>query len=230
MASRILAAVVGSLLVMGACGGSTSDDKGGAGGSGGSGGSGACAGYGNFECEDCVGFYPPKCVSGTWSCVPSPQCSDGGGGCAAGGGGDCVDNCTGQFYLPDCVNGNWVCTGSTPCPDAGACSSNEVPTVDGCLSCSDATTAYTTAIEAARKANAGCSSATECVLTSAGTTCAGSCQVAVSQSGESAFAAALAQIDSDYCSGFVDVCGFSTPKCAVPSVVCTLGTCEVVFN
>jgi hypothetical protein len=237
---RFFALVLAPLLAIGACGGSTSDSSSGgtssggtsSGGttSGGTGGSAGCGGGGAMDCIDtCAGHYvSPLCVSGTWIC-PQSTC-DGGGGCAAGGGIDCVDQCTGDFYLPSCVNGGWVCDQSSPCPDGGTCAVDEVPTADGCLSCSDATTAYTNAIEAARIANAACNTETDCVLVDASTTCAGSCQLAVSQSGQSAFSASLQQIDADYCSGFVAVCGYSAAKCALPTPVCNAGTCGVVFN
>lgn len=248
---KLVAVVVGAFLVLGACGGSTSSDGGsdggGSGGSGGNGGggtgggatggggTGGCAGNPQMDCVDtCTGgFQGPICENGSWTCPPPVPCPAGGGGtagCAGGGGIDCIDQCTGDFYLPDCVNGSWECADSSPCPDAGTCPTGQVPTIEGCLSCDAATTAFSNAIEAARLANAACNTAADCVLTGSGTACAGACQVAVSAAGQSAFAAALAKIDAGYCSGFVAVCGYSTPKCAMPTLECQAGLCQTVYQ
>jgi hypothetical protein len=204
------ASVLALALVPFACGGESSSDgsggtSGGSGGStsGGSGGTGgSVAGGGTAGCED----------------------FGSGGGCPA----------CGAYVPPVCENGTWTCS-PVVCPDASTdanptCASNQVPTVDGCLTCSDASTKLNDAIEAARKANAACGTAADCVLTGAGTACAGDCQIAVSTSGKAAFEAALAKLDADYCSGFVPVCGYSTPKCAMPTLECTGGLCATKFN
>ena len=85
-------------------------------------------------------------------------------------------------------------------------------------------------ITEARKANASCGTATDCVMTSSDTACSGACGVAVSKSGEAAFQSALAYADGAYCSGFVPVCGYSSPKCAQATLECNAGSCEAKYN
>lgn len=114
--------------------------------------------------------------------------------------------------------------------DAFQCASGEVPTVEGCLTCSAASQKLSDAIEKARKANASCGTATDCVMTGSGTACSGTCGVAVSKSGEAAFQSALAYADGAYCSGFVPVCGYSSPKCAQATLECNAGSCEAKYN
>ncbi|MBK8997816.1 MAG: hypothetical protein IPM35_19000 [Myxococcales bacterium] len=205
-----------------ACGGeSASDGSGGSGGnpsggstSGGSGGS--TSGGSGGTTSGGAGGSTSGGSGGTGACGPMP------------GPMDCL--VCGQLTSPICENGAWTCPPEVGCPDAGSCPSNQVPTVKGCLGCSDASSQLNDGIEAARKASSACGTAADCVLTGAGTACAGSCQVAVSKSGEAAFQAALSKLDADYCSGFVPVCGYSTPKCAVPTLECTGGSCEAKFN
>jgi len=104
-----------------------------------------------------------------------------------------------------------------------------VPTIEGCLSCSDTTQHLIAEIEKARKANAACSTVADCVMTSDSTACFGSCGVAVSKSGEAAFKASLAYWNDAYCSGFVAVCGYATPSCAQPTLVCNAGLCDATY-
>jgi hypothetical protein len=251
-----LAAV--ALAVQASCGGQSKTDPsgGGAGGSstggtstGGtsSGGTGACGPMpGGSDCFDqCSGMYSLSCIQGTWSCVPPQPCggSGGTGGTIATGGTgacgpmpggvDCFDSCSGQMYSPSCVNGSWDCI-PKPCPDAGgpdaaACPTGQVPTLEGCLTCTDAAAHLSAEIEKARKANAACSTAADCVMTGDSTACFGSCGVAVSKSGEAAFQTALSYWDGAYCSGYVAVCGYSTPSCAQPTLVCNAGSCDATY-
>jgi hypothetical protein len=190
------------LIAAGACGGESRGDGSSRGGSAGSAGSGGAAG--------------------------SSGSSGGAAGCGGGGAMDCVDPCDGHMYLPSCVNGAWTCAGGDVC-DAGTCVPGTVPTVEGCLSCADASTKLAGAIESARSANAACIEAADCTLTGAGTACWGDCPAAVSKSGEPAFQSALSKLDADYCSAFVPECGYSTPKCAVPTLVCASGKCEATY-
>ncbi len=164
--------------------------------------------------------------------------SGGSGGCGSPPGNvDCL-GCNNEFVPIECVNGVWQCPQIKCAPDAGtdagsdasSCPSGEVPTVDGCITCADATQKLSDAIEAARAANDDCSTPADCVMTSSSTTCAGSCGVAVSTAGEAAFQSALSQINADYCSAFVPECGFSTPKCANATLVCNAGSCEATYN
>ncbi|MCC6903448.1 MAG: hypothetical protein IT377_31045 [Polyangiaceae bacterium] len=195
-----------------ACGGesSTDDDTGGASGTGGatSGGTGGAGGTGGTTSGGTGG------TGGTNDCGPPIT-------------GDCV--VCGKFALKVCVDGKWTCPEEVNCPDAG-CDSGKVQTVDGCLTCAEASTKLASGIEAARKANASCGTEADCVLTGASTACSGSCQVAVAKSGEAAFQAALSKLDTDYCKAFVPTCGYSSPKCAAPTLVCTLGLCELSFK
>lgn len=195
-------------LVPFACGGesSTDGDTGGAGGST-TGGSSGTGGSGGAPSGGSGGS------GGTNDCGPPPT-------------GDCV--VCGKFAAMVCSGGKWGCP-TKVCPDA-ACEAGEVPTASGCLTCGEVSTKLTVGIEAARKANASCGSEADCVLTGGGTACAGSCQLAVSKTGEAAFQAALSKLDADYCKGFVPECGYSGPKCAVPKLVCTAGLCDVTFN
>jgi len=210
-----------SFAAIGACGGSTSDQNSGGTSSGGSSSGGKSSGGTTSSGGTSTGG---TSTGGT---------STGGsstGGCGGGGAADCVD-CKG-YSSPICVNGQWTCE-QHDCSDSGAggaCPANQVPTIDGCLTCDAATQAYTSAIDAAQKANSACNLETDCVLTAASTTCSGSCQIAVSKSGEAAFQAELASIDKNYCSGFVAVCGYSTPKCANATLACNAGTCEAIFK
>lgn len=206
-------ALLALALVPFACGGeSSSDGSGGAqsGGSGGAPGGGAPGGGSGGG----SGGIPAGGSGGSGACGPMPT-------------GDCI--VCGHYASMICQNGAWTCPPEN-CVDAGTCPSGQVPTVEGCLSCSDASSKLDAAIEAARKANAACGTAGDCVLTASGTACAGACQVAVSASGEAAFKALLSKLDGDYCSGFVPVCGYSTPKCAVPTLECNAGSCEAKFN
>jgi hypothetical protein len=114
--------------------------------------------------------------------------------------------------------------------DAAACGAGEVPTVEGCLTCDQASAKLDAAIESARVANASCNTADDCTLTAASTTCWGACPIAVSKSGESSFQAALAKLDGDYCTAYVPECGYVTPKCAAAKLACTGGVCQAVYN
>ncbi|MBK7579755.1 MAG: hypothetical protein IPI67_06040 [Myxococcales bacterium] len=199
-------------LLMSACGGdSSSDDNGGKGGATGGTSSGGASSGGTSS-------------GGTSSGGSAGTTGGGSAGTTSGGSGGVAGSSSGG-------SGGSTADASTDAnPDGSTYGTTEVPTVDGCLSCSAASTKLNDGIEAARKANASCGSAGDCTLTGAGTTCAGDCQVAVSKSGEAAFKTALSKLDGDYCQGFVPVCGYSTPKCAVPTLVCTNGLCEAKYN
>lgn len=243
---RSLAGVGGvvALMLFAACGGSsTSDGSGGAG----TGGSGACGPMpGGWDCPSCTGMTSPVCKNGSWTC-PALSCGTGGTAGAGGLGGtagsgacgpmpspptDCANPCTGSMELPVCQGESWGCEVHV-CPDAGqdaaSCASGQVPTVEGCLTCAAASQKLSDAIEAARLANASCSSPADCVMTGSNTTCWGSCGVAVSKAGEQAFAAALAKLDGDYCTAFVPECGYATPKCAQATLTCPAGTCVAQY-
>jgi hypothetical protein len=224
-----------SLVLIGACGGETQADGSGTGGSGtggsGTGGSGSCGPGPGPDCGSCSGsFTSAVCEAGTWKCPPL-SCADAGPCGPMPGGMDCL-GCNGELSLPTCVGTSWSCP-PDECPDAAAdapsCGAGKVSTVDGCLSCVDASQKLSDAIEAARVANAGCASAADCVMTNSNTACAGSCSEAVSKGGEAAFQAALAKLDTDYCTGFVPVCGYTTPKCAAPTLVCQAGKCQATY-
>ncbi len=234
------------MALLGACGGETGSDGGGGtggttasgggtgGGTAGSGGSGGASGCGPMpgamDCMTCTGeLIGPECKDGSWSCPPQ-GCVDAGPCGPLPGAMDC-EGCSG-FTSPVCENGSWTCP-PLNCPDAGpdaaTCGAGHVPTIDGCLSCAQASTKLGQLIEAARAKNASCSAETDCVMTGSATACNGSCGVAVSKAGEAAFQAALTKIDTGYCAGFVPVCGYSTPKCAMPTLVCNAGQCEAKY-
>lgn len=210
------------LLVAGACGGESSggDGTGGTAGTAPDGSAGSTAGT--------AGSAGSGGVAGT----------SGTAGCGGSGASDCVHPCTGQLYGPTCENGVWGCEHeNTPCDagtdapvDAADCPKGEVPTVEGCLTCNDASTKLDDAITKARETNAACSAATDCMMADASTPCAGSCPVAISKSGEQHFKDAIAKIAGDYCSDFVSECGYSTPKCANATLICSAGLCEAKYN
>ena len=162
---------------------------------------------------------------------PGTGGSGGTAGCGPMPGPMDCEGCSG-FTSPVCENGSWTCP-PLNCPDAGpdaaTCGAGHVPTIDGCLSCVQASTKLGQLIEAARAKNASCSTEMDCVMTGSATACNGSCGVAVSKAGEAAFQAALTKIDTGYCAGFVPVCGYSTPKCAMPTLVCNAGQCEAKY-
>jgi hypothetical protein len=209
---------------IGACGGeSSSDSAGGAAGQAGSGGAQAGAGGAQAGSGGLLG--------GMGGIGGSPGGAAGIGGCGGGGAADCVDPCDGHMFPPTCIDGVWTCIGSTLC-DGGtpACQAAEVPTVQGCMSCEEVTQVLTNAIEAARVAAAACSTDADCTLANSSTLCAGDCPVAVSTSGKSAFENAVSKLSNDYCSDFVPTCGYSTPKCALPTLVCSAGSCQAEYK
>jgi hypothetical protein len=93
----------------------------------------------------------------------------------------------------------------------------------------EVSTKLNAAIEAARVANAACTTAADCKTTSADTPCAGACPVAISTAGESQFQAALSKLGTDYCSDYVSECGYATPSCVLPTLTCPAGICEATF-
>jgi hypothetical protein len=205
---------------IGACGGESSSDSGG-GAAGQAGSGGAQAGTGGAQAGS------GGSLGGMGGIGGSPGGAAGMGGCGGAGGEDCVDPCA----VHTCIDGVWTCIGSTLC-DGGTptCQAAEVPTVQGCMSCEEVTQVLTNAIEAARLANAACSTDTECTLANSSTLCAGDCPVAVSASGKNAFESAVSKLSNDYCSDFVPTCGYSTPKCALPTLVCSAGSCQAEYK
>src|SRR5262245_37028008 len=124
---------------IGACGGSTSDENSGGSSSGGSSTGGTSSG----------GTSSGGTATGGTSTGGTSTGGSATGGCGGGGAADCVD-CTG-FSSPICVNGQWTCeqhdcsdsgVGGSGTGGTGACPANQVPTVDGCLTCDAATAAY----------------------------------------------------------------------------------------
>ncbi|HMR74907.1 MAG TPA: hypothetical protein PKD61_07345 [Polyangiaceae bacterium] len=213
-----------SALLIPACG--SDDDGGGTGGSatGGGSGSGASSGSGGSTGGNSgSGGSSGSSTGGSSGSGGSSGASGAGGGAGTDGGAGAsgsggTDGGAGS-------DGGGGSAGTDAGTDAG-CAANTVPTKDGCLSCSDASKALNAVLDAARKANAACSTATDCKLIGAGSQCAGGCQLAIAVSGEAAYNAALAQANKDYCSGYVPVCGFITPACLAVKAVCKSNVCE----
>ena len=199
-----------------------------------------------MDCVDCGGSVSsPVCKGGQWVCTGGTCGTGGSGGASKGGaagatsggaggeggcddlgagGADCIDSCTGEYTPPVCTDGkHWTCE-NKPVPPG------QVPTADGCLTCGETRQRVGQKIEGARAANDSCAVAEDCVMTSANTHCAGACEVAVSKTGEAAFKKGLSVIDGQYCFDYTPECGFLKPKCALPKLLCTNGSCEAKYN
>ena len=192
-----------------------------------------CDGY-----PELCGFATPKCAAAGVACVgghcqlsacvgPNPAgCMTTG--CSEGFVCDPTAGCAPSGCFCDETSGSWGCTadcgGGTCVPEAIECTADEVSTVDGCLSCGEAGSAASAAQQAAKDANDACTAHVDCVLVGAGTSCAGSCQTAVSDA--DAYNAAIATLNTSYCDGYAETCGFVTPSCVAAEAKCVAGACQ----
>ena len=183
------------------------------------------------------------------ACVSDDDCVLAGGGTDCSG--DCpasvndaagynaalaqisLDYCDGfqpmcPFSTPDCIDADAVCGADGMCLIDFGYPGGSVDTVDGCLSCNEAGSAASAGQQAAKDANDGCSSASDCTLVGAGTNCMGACQTAVSD--VDAYNAAIAALNTDYCSDYPPNCGFITPLCTPAVADCVGGVCMAVWT
>ena len=176
----------------------------------------------------------PICEAGAWTC---PQGTIFADTCppdtCIGAPPPCCDEHGVEVAQATCEAAAWTCPGESTldCEATGECPGGQVPTVDGCLSCSDVA-----GIVSAIKAEAvglysGCISDGDCILVSQDTACAGACPTAIGAQNADAFADVLAMIDGDYCSTeTVATCGYATPDCAPTTPKCNDGACEAALG
>jgi hypothetical protein len=109
------------------------------------------------------------------------------------------------------------------------CEGDKVPTIDGCIGCSQVTTAIQGLKEASMGMFTSCETVDDCTTTNDGTVCAGACPIAVNTSSAGAYQTLLDVISSNYCQGYVAKCGYMTPSCAQGTLVCKDNVCQQEF-
>ncbi|MGM0579010.1 MAG: hypothetical protein ACQEXJ_25040 [Myxococcota bacterium] len=209
-------------------------------------------------CNVDAGCFSSSCfcdeATGSWSCTedcgggacepdePAPGCDEPSpAGCTSKE--DCDDGeicnvdagCFSSSCFCDEATGSWSCTkdcGGGACePDDGvACPDDQVSTVEGCMTCSEALGKVDELKKEALETRRVCEIDADCTLTGYSTDCAGACFVAVATKQEGAFDAALAGISEDYCGGYADVCGYATPGCLAAEPSCVEGVCEAEYS
>jgi len=176
------------------------------------------------------------CNGGT--CVPKQSCGENPEGCRNNGCEDGLLCSVGEVCVPtnctDCNEdlGLWNCTkdcnGGT-CGPIPECGEDKVPTIDGCVGCSQAMEAIQGLKESSMHLFNACETVDDCTTTGDDIDCAGACPVAVNAESAQAYQDFLNVISSNYCQGYVQECGYSTPSCMQGTLICKDNICQQTF-